>query len=321
MKKIFAIVILGLLCSCQPKSVQGDGGITMEIEVGDNLSSSSDIAKTIDILKKRVEAISAAMPVFTVNGRTIHIEMPLMSDTLVCTTFLIQKGEFEIARTYKAVDVFEYLTAINKSLVENKNYGLSFPNDSTKNKDNPLFNLISMQQSEMDGSMQNGPDVGYVLPKDTALINAVFRHPQLNLLMPRDLVFKWSRERKSVDQELFKLIAIKAHLYRKIITNEMIEDAMMNQSYGSPQINIVFKPDFYQLWKRFTNENIGLSLAIIIDNEVVSYPTVQNEIPNGKSSITGNYSVEEAKALAAILKNGILPLTVKVKKMTLVKGK
>lgn len=321
MKKIFAIVVLGLLCSCQPKSVQGDGGIVLEVEVGDSLSSSSDIAKTVEILKKRVEAISPAMPVFTVNGRTIHIEMPLMSDTLVCTTFLIQRGEFEISRTYKATQVLEYLSAINKSLVENNNYGLPFPKDTTTTKENPLFKIITMYLNELGEPAQNGPEVGYVLSKDTALINAVFRHPQLNLLMPRDLVFKWARERKNVNQELFKLIAIKTQIRGKIITNEMIEDAKMDQSYGSPEINIVFKPEFHQLWKRLTSENIGASLAIIIDNEVVSYPTVQNEIPNGKSSISGNYTIEEAKALAAILKNGILPLTVKVKKMTLVKVK
>jgi len=321
MKKIFAIVILGLLGSCQPKSVLGDGGIILEIEVGNSLSSSSDIANTIDILKKRVEAISAATPVFIVNGRTVHVEMPLISDTLVCTTFLIQKGEFEISRTYKATQVLEYLSAINKSLAENNNYGLPFPKDTAITKENPLFKIISMYLDELGEPIQHGPEVGYVLPKDTALINAVFRHPQLNLLMPRDLVFMWARERKSVNQELFKLIAVKTLSNRKIITNEMIEDAMMNQSYGSPQINIVFKPDFRQLWKRFTNENIGLSLAIIIDNEVVTSPTVQNEIPNGKSSITGNYSVEEAKAVAALLKNGVLPLTVKVTKMILVKGK
>ncbi len=321
MKKIFAIVMLGFLCSCQPKSVQKDGGIIMEIEVGDSLSTPADISKTIEILKKRVEAISDAMPVFTVNGRNIHIEMPLMSDTLVCTTFLIQKGEFEISTTYKAIEVMEYLSAINKSLVENNNYGLPFSVDTTMIKENPLFNLISIQQENMDGGLKNGPEVGFVLPKDTALINAVFRHPKLNLLMPRDLIFMWARERKSVNQELFKLIAIKTQIRGKIITNEMIEDAKMNQSYGSPQINIVFKPDFHRLWERITSENIGASLAIIIDKEVVSYPTVQNEIPNGKSSISGNYTTEEAKALAALLKNGILPLSVKVKNVTLVKRK
>jgi hypothetical protein len=321
MKKLFAILLLGVLYSCQPKSVQRDGGVILEIEVGDSLSSSSDIAKTIEILKKRVESICSVTSIFTVNGKTVHIEMPLISDTLICTTFLIQKGEFEISRTYKAIEVLEYLTAINKKLVENNNYGLQFPNDSSKESENPLLDLISIPEQQMNGGLQNGPDVGFVLPKDTALINAVFRHPQLNILMPRDLVFMWARERKSVDQQLYKLIAVKTQINRKIITTEMIEDAKMFQKNGPPQINIVFKPDFHQLWKRFTRENIGASLAMIIDNEVVTYPTVQNEIPNGNSSITGNYTTEEAKALAALLKNGVMPLTVKIIKMTLVKGK
>lgn len=320
MKRIFGVVMLVLLCSCQPKSVQGDGGILMEIEVGDTLSSREDIAKTIEILKKRVEAICAATPVFNVSGNKVHIEMPLMTDTLVYTSFLIQKGEFEISRTYNGQEVLEYLSAINKSLVENNNYGFSFPNDTTMIKGNPLFNLISIQQTERDGRLQKGPVVGLVSFKDTALLNAVFRHPQLSMLMPRDLKFKWGRERKCIDQVIFKLIATKTQINGKMISNEMIEDATMYNRNGTFQINITFKPEFHRLWKRITSENIGASLAIIIDNEVVSSPMVQNEIPNGKSSIFANYTAEEAKALAALLKNGILPLKVKVNKISLVRG-
>lgn len=321
MKKLFAIVMLGVLCSCQPKTVQKDGGIIMEVELGDNLSSSSDVAKTIEILKKRVETISTGKPVFSVDGRNIHIEMPFVSDTLTCTTFLIQKGEFEISRTYANQTVLQYFSAINKNLVENKNYDLPFPNDTTIMKENPLFNLISIQKSDIDRSIEKGPAVGYVSPKDTALINAVFRNRQLSLLIPRDLIFMWARERKSINGEVFILIAVKKQHSEKLITNDMIEDAKTNDNNAFHEIDIVFKPEFHSLWKRITNENIGLSLALIVDNEVISYPTVQSEISNGRSSISSNFTITEAKALAALLKNGVLPLTVKVKKITLVNGK
>jgi SecD/SecF fusion protein len=50
-------------------------------------------------------------------------------------------------------------------------------------------------------------------------------------------------------------------------------------------------------WARMTKENIGKSIAILLDGYVRSYPTVQNEITGGRSSITGLENIEEAKGL------------------------
>jgi SecD/SecF fusion protein len=60
-------------------------------------------------------------------------------------------------------------------------------------------------------------------------------------------------------------------------------------------------------WQRLTKENIGKSIAIVLDGYVRSFPTVQNEISGGRSSITGLESIEEAKDLSNILKSGKMP--------------
>jgi SecD/SecF fusion protein len=60
-------------------------------------------------------------------------------------------------------------------------------------------------------------------------------------------------------------------------------------------------------WKRLTAANIGRRIAIVLDDFVYSAPTVQGEIPNGSSSISGNFTIEEAQDLANILKAGALP--------------
>ena len=65
-------------------------------------------------------------------------------------------------------------------------------------------------------------------------------------------------------------------------------------------------------WKRLTADAAKNkeSVAIVLDNRVYSSPTVQNEIPNGRSSISGNFDIQEATDLSNILKAGKLPAKV-----------
>lgn len=323
MKKLFAIVMVALLCSCQPKTVQKDGGVIIDLEIGDSQTSTADIAKTADIIKKRVELFCTSNPIVIISSRNVHIEMPLINDTNVCKTLLFQKGEFEIMESYEAQNVLPYLAEINTKLVENKNYDLKFPSDSTKIKDNPLFNLLSINETMAENGvkqLQRGPAVGLVQESDTALMNAIFNHKELSILLPRNLKFKWSKERRSEEISLFMLIATKTRgiSSQKLITSDMIMDSKIDDRGGRPEIMITLKPEFHQRWARITGENISLSLPMLFDNNVVSYPTVADEIKGGKSSISGNFSVEEAKAMVAILKFGVLPTKVSVKKFSIV---
>ena len=58
-----------------------------------------------------------------------------------------------------------------------------------------------------------------------------------------------------------------------------------------------------EAFRRVTRDNINNRLAIVLDNEVVSAPTIQSEIPNGQASITGNFTADEAKNLASVMEN------------------
>ncbi len=97
----------------------------------------------------------------------------------------------------------------------------------------------------------------------------------------------------------------------------MISDANVSTSkYGYLEINYILKPEYHQRWADLTKNNIGQSLAIIYDDQVFSAPRVMSEIPNGKSSITVNFTLEECKELANILKSGSLPLDLRIEKIT-----
>jgi SecD/SecF fusion protein len=66
------------------------------------------------------------------------------------------------------------------------------------------------------------------------------------------------------------------------------------------------------IWSKMTEENVGKPIAIVLDNIVYSAPNVLGKIPDGTSSITGNYSQQEAADLANILKAGKLPAPAKI---------
>ena len=67
-----------------------------------------------------------------------------------------------------------------------------------------------------------------------------------------------------------------------------------------------------QAWATLTRNNIGRPIAIVLDNNVYSYPNVNNEITGGSSEITGNFTPEEANDLANVLKSGKMSAKVNV---------
>jgi len=67
-----------------------------------------------------------------------------------------------------------------------------------------------------------------------------------------------------------------------------------------------------QIWARLTKDNVGKQVAIVLDDYVYSFPMVNGEIKGGRSSITGNFSIAEAKDLANVLKSGKLPAPARI---------
>lgn len=177
-------------------------------------------------------------------------------------------------------------------------------------KEYPLFDILK-PSTDQNGQLYPGPVVGLAHSKDTAQIDDYFKMPQIKSLFPRDLTFRWSA--KPVDEagNYFRLIALKVTTRdgRAPMDGDVITDARQDfDQFGSkPEVAFSMNSEGAKTWQRMTKENVGKSIAIVLDGVVRSYPTVQGEIPGGRSSITGLESIEEAKDLANILKSGKMP--------------
>ncbi|MBL4707665.1 MAG: protein translocase subunit SecDF, partial [Flavobacteriales bacterium] len=186
-------------------------------------------------------------------------------------------------------------------------------------KDNPLFAILSpaiYQNDEGNYVPGDGPIVGYVAIKDTAKVNEYLRMPELAGLFPNDLRLLWTAKPFDEDGKFLQLIAIevKSRDGRAPLEGDVITDAFQDFSQfgGAAEITMKMNSLGAQTWKRLTGENIGKSIAIVLDDYVYSFPNVNGEISGGISSISGDFTIEEAKLISNILKAGKLPAPARI---------
>ena len=176
-------------------------------------------------------------------------------------------------------------------------------------KEYPLFSVLQLNQTEQ--GVGSGPVVGYALGRDTATVNRYLNERKVKEVLPRDVKFAWSVNPVDVKTPLFELVALKVTSRdgRAPLEGDVITDARddFHQTTGYAKVNMSMNAEGAKVWARLTKDNIGSSIAIVLDGYVYSYPRVQGEIAGGSSEITGNFSANDAKDLANVLKSGKMP--------------
>ncbi|MFM9007904.1 MAG: protein translocase subunit SecDF [Bacteroidota bacterium] len=188
-------------------------------------------------------------------------------------------------------------------------------------KENPLFAVMfpadgQVRTQDEKNAVDKQCIIGYSLIKDTARVNAIFSRDDVKAAMPKNLRLLWTVKPRTAESQSLELIGIKVTSRdgKSPLDGSAISDARQDfgQFNSKPEISMRMNPDGAKVWKRMTGENIGKSIAIVLDDYVYSFPTVQGEIAGGSSSITGNFEINEAKDLANILKAGKLPAPARI---------
>ena len=181
-------------------------------------------------------------------------------------------------------------------------------------KNHPFFYILNPSLTQT-GQAYRGPVVGTVHYTDTAKVMAVLNSQQAKQILPREVRFRWTVKAIDEANSLYQLVALKAQRDgRPSLEGDVITDARADFSQVSAYANVSMSmnAEGAKAWQRITKENIGKSVAIVLDGFVYSSPTVQNEIAGGNSQITGNFTVEEAKDLANTLKSGKMPAPARI---------
>ena len=173
-------------------------------------------------------------------------------------------------------------------------------------KQYPLLSILQLNSSGQ------GPVIGYANYKDTADINKYLAMPEIKADLPKDLRLKWCVSPSEFDKkgQTFELYAIKSteRNGKAPLEGDVVTDAKDEfDQYSKPAVSMTMNSDGARRWAQLTKQNIGRSIAIVLDNYVYSAPNVNSEITGGRSQITGHFTPEQAKDLANVLKSGKMP--------------
>ena len=304
------------------------------------------IDNSFNIIRTRIDRFGVAQPniqPLATAGR-ILVELPGVDDPKRVRKLLQGTANLEFWETYDNSEVYPYLVQVNQKLVEilalqskpvsPSNAAAKQTTDTSKNsllneldkkaktdstsvdknadakKQYPLFSVLS-PSSNQQGQLFPGAAVGTSHAKDTATVNHYLKMDQVKALLPRNLSFRWTAKAIDKEEKFFRLIAIKitSRDGRAPLEGDVITDARQDYAdAGSrPEVSMTMNGEGAKTWARLTKDNVGKSIAIVLDGYVRSFPNVNQEITGGRSQITGMESIEEAKDLANILKSGKMP--------------
>ncbi|MFN8308588.1 MAG: protein translocase subunit SecDF [Chitinophagales bacterium] len=318
----------------------------------------SAVQETYRVLKTRIDQFGVGSPNITLQSNTgrIILELPGVEDPTRIRKILQQTAQLEFWDTYENQEVINLLVQADKALGERMFTEANGGNDSsavksdtvanaaadllnsdvktdtgakvaaasktTAKKDssnlNPIRRLLMLQYDQKDGSVYEGPMVGYCLGKDTAKLNTFLGDPLVRAQFPRDLRLLWSNKSINKEQTIYGLYAIKTNpaVPEAPMSGDVIVDAFKSfDQSGSPEVDLSMNALGAAKWEKMTeaavNGNVGgkaikKCIAIVLDNRVFSAPRVQAKISGGRSQITGIGDIQEADDLANILKSGKL---------------
>jgi SecD/SecF fusion protein len=304
------------------------------------------IERSLTILRTRIDQFGTSQPnIQRLQGTgRIQVEVPGADNPTRIRKLLQGAAKLGFWEVIELNELNSSLMAINTFLVEEKARKSPLASESLKSElqgeeqeegtESDLEAQLGADSSEgsnLDSLTNTGVSPIFALSKgqgmlaysirDTAAINRVLNRREVKSKLPRNVKYFWdakaSRDYAQGNEELFQLYFVRVPRNGKaILEGDVIADARqdLDPRNASPMVTMRMNPAGSRIWKNMTAEAAltKARVAIVLDNAVVSAPSVQGEIPNGNSQIVGNFTIDEAKDLANILKAGSLPAPTKI---------
>ena len=177
-------------------------------------------------------------------------------------------------------------------------------------KQNPLLSRLNHRYAY-------GCVVGVASKRDMDAIDELLASPEAKEVLPSDLRLKWGVNGmgEGANANIYELYAIKVteRNGRAPLEGDVVTDASDSfDQRGMPCVSMKMNVDGARRWAALTKANLKRSVAIVLDDNVYSAPTVQSEITGGNSEITGHFTAEDTRDLANVLKSGKMPAPAKI---------
>lgn len=299
------------------------------------------ISSAFEVLNQRIDKFGVAQPNIQRLGESgrIMIELPGAQDVDRAKNLLQSTAQLEFWPVYQARDFARFLgqaDALIADLEKPKAEKSAVSADSiqqvadtTDIDEDDIEALLSAEKDDTDSSdfesssplislikgmgHDSGPILAEFHVQDTSKINSYLKNPRVRGLLSGDkryARFAWGLADEKTD--LIGLYAIKSNKNNEApLTGSAVTDA--NQTYDQMSrvaVSLEMNSQGARIWEQITGEAYrqGTQIAIVLDNTVYSAPGVTSgPISGGRSEITGDFSINEGKDLATVLKAGKLP--------------
>ena len=304
-----------------------------------NKEEEDAIDRSFDILRKRVDKFGVNQPnIQRVKGTgRIQVELPGVDNPDRVRKLLQGQAKLEFYEVWPQNEIGPYLAQLDQTLTAKEKASpataktdsaatAATPGDSTSlaaqlaKKTPPAkakTDSTAAQKGGVLARLLTMPGTLGVNLRDTAQMNVVLRSQEARSILPPNMALLYTN--KPVDangQQFLRLVAVKKDRTGAVaapISGEVVSDARQDYDQtGRPEVSMSMNPTGARKWGKMTGANIGKQVAVVLDDIVYSDPVVQSEITGGNTSISGNFTIDEAQDLAQVLKAGKLPAPTRI---------
>ena len=305
------------------------------------------IAASFNVLRSRIDNFGVTQPniMRLPNSHRILVELPGVKEPQRVRDLLQGTASLEFWTTYDAREILPSLVQVDKYI---KNELKATPAEEAQEEvakaeegDKSLIDEVAAQDATeeqaqagrydraenplfaiLDPAYAGGAAIGAAYKADIAAVNEYFATPAIRELLPMDVVLKWGVKGDDRIDGRYYLYALristpdgKAPMDGSVVTSATEQ---YQQHGATAEVSMTMNAEGTQRWARLTGENIGKCVAIVLDGYVYSAPVVRTKIDKGVSSISGDFTIQEAKDLSNVLESGKVPAPAKIIQDTVV---
>lgn len=273
--------------------------------------SEGQVDDAFNVFRNRIDKFGVVSPnLQKLQGKKgqILLELPGVKEPEEMTRILQSSANLEFYEVYNGNEIANEIAQLSQ---------LKAAQDSTSRS---LVELLGFQAVA-------SPRIGLVAKGDTAAVNAIINSPEAANILPSNLTLVWENKATEIPvvkngKEVLKengekqtnkyvgLIALQGE--PQLEGDAIVSATSEHDNMKGEVVNMRMNDEGASRWSAITKSNLGRSIAIVLDENVYSYPTVNTQITGGSSEITGNFTPEEANDLANLLKSGKMNVKVRV---------
>jgi len=157
----------------------------------------------------------------------------------------------------------------------------------------------------------NSPLFAQVLASDTAAARRFLTDPAAAALIPPTMRLLMTAKAEGTDAPVFDIVAVNADAE---LSGEVVTEAGpdFDPFTNAPQVSLTMNSEGASRWRQITAANTGKPVAVVLDDRVYTYPTIQGTIPNGRTQITGQFTANDVADIVTVLQSGALPAPVNI---------